>query len=114
MVVLEVEIEHVAIAEHKREQPVAVHLDRPSPLACPFQQMQAIARQIQILNLGSGVQSRELQPELARKGWLNPRRGARFEELAKAFACQRSMRALLTGAIKTVPPESPCSGLPRP
>ena len=88
MVVLEVEIEHVAIAEHKREQPVAVHLDRPSPLACPFQQMQAIARQIQILDQGSGVQGRELQPELARKGWLNPRRAARFEELAKPLVAE--------------------------
>ena len=50
--------------------------------------MQAIARQIQILDQGSGVQGRELQPELARKGWLNPRRAARFEELAKPLVAE--------------------------
>ena len=45
--------------------------------------MQAIARQIQILDLGSGVQRCELQTELAAKGWLNSSRFARFEEQAQ-------------------------------
>jgi hypothetical protein len=47
--------------------------------------MQAIARQIQILDLGSGVQRCELQTELADKGWLDSSRFARFEEQAQPF-----------------------------
>ena len=69
MVVLEVKIEHVAIAEDKREPPVAVDPD---------------ARQIQILDQGSGVQGRQLQPQLAGKGWLNASRAACLEEQSQS------------------------------
>ena len=50
--------------------------------------MQPIARQIEILDQGSGVQGCQLQPELAGKGWLNPRRAARFEEQAQPLVAE--------------------------
>ena len=46
MDILEIQIEHVAIAEGKRQP----------PLVCPFEQMQAIARSIHVFDLGCGVQ----------------------------------------------------------
>jgi hypothetical protein len=50
--------------------------------------MQAITRQIEILDLGSGVQGRQLQPQLAGKGWLNPRAAARFEEQSQPLVAE--------------------------
>ena len=47
--------------------------------------MQAIARQILILDQGSRVQGRQLQPDLAGKGWLNASRAAHFEKQTQPF-----------------------------
>ena len=66
--------------------------------------MQALARQILILDLGSGVQRCELQTELAAKGWLDSSRFARFEEQAQPFV-PKGLNHI------TKPPLAECSAL---
>lgn len=85
MVVLEVEIENVALAEFKGEPPVAIHPNCPSALICTFEQMKAIARAFKIFNLVGRLQCCKLKTKLATKEWLNAGGFARFKELAKPF-----------------------------